>query len=523
MGEGIRENEMACGFLLAAALILAAFLFLTPTASAETIASGSSESGSWSIDDNGHLVISGDPKLRKNGEKLVPPWALDGKLVKSASFSKGSRPSSLSGYFENCVNLEKVDLSNLDSSKATSMSRMFYYCLSLTSVDLSRLDTSSVADMSYMFGWCSSLTSMNLSGFDTSKVTDMSGMFLDCQSLASIDVSGLDTSKVTDMSYMFDDCSELRQIPGVQAFDMSNAENLSLMFDSCSRLESVDTSAWHAAKRTKTERMFGGCASLRSIDMSGWTIGPSAFDGCSSLRELVLSGARLDGSSGANTFEGCTSLERVDLSDSDWTDFRDADSLFEGLENLKSVDFEGAKGFISCANKMFKGCTSLKKVDLSGVRPGKSVLLESESMFEGCVSLESADISKLKVDVFLGRSIFRGCRNLVSVKTNDGAEGIGSRAFSGCSSLRKLAIGPKVSIVESRAFEGCKKLKTLTVKSKHLKNLDSPENIRGCLRGSSVKTLKIRVGSKAANKRYAKKYKKIFTEKICGKKVTVKA
>ncbi len=37
-----------------------------------------------------------------------------------------------------------------------------------------------------------------------------------------------------------------------------------------------------------------------------------------------------------------------------------------------------------------------------------------------------------------------------------------------------------------------------------------------------VNTVKVKVGKKKENKKYVKKYKKIFTKKNCGKKVTVK-
>ena len=41
-------------------------------------------------------------------------------------------------------------------------------------------------------------------------------------------------------------------------------------------------------------------------------------------------------------------------------------------------------------------------------------------------------------------------------------------------------------------------------------------------KGTKVKTVKVKVGKKKENKKYVKKYKKIFTKKNCGKKVKVK-
>ena len=45
--------------------------------------------------------------------------------------------------------------------------------------------------------------------------------------------------------------------------------------------------------------------------------------------------------------------------------------------------------------------------------------------------------------------------------------------------------------------------------------------MKGSLKGSKVKKVKVRVGKKKLNKKYAKKYRKYFTKKNCGKKVKV--
>lgn len=57
----------------------------------------------------------------------------------------------------------------------------------------------------------------------------------------------------------------------------------------------------------------------------------------------------------------------------------------------------------------------------------------------------------------------------------------------------------------------------IIVKTKLLKK----SKVKGCLRGSKVKTIQVKVG-KAANKKYVKTYKKYFTKANAGRKVTVK-
>ena len=41
--------------------------------------------------------------------------------------------------FYNCSKLEKINLSNFDTSSVTDMKEMFYGCESLTSLDLSKI------------------------------------------------------------------------------------------------------------------------------------------------------------------------------------------------------------------------------------------------------------------------------------------------------------------------------------------------------------------------------------------------
>ena len=81
-----------------------------------------------------------------------------------------------SGMFAYLTNIEKLDLSKLDTSYITNMSKMFYMSSGLKSIDLSNFNTSNVTNMNGMFWGCSSLASLDLKTFNTSKVTDMNNM-----------------------------------------------------------------------------------------------------------------------------------------------------------------------------------------------------------------------------------------------------------------------------------------------------------------------------------------------------------
>ena len=80
-----------------------------------------------------------------------------------------------------------------------------------------------------------------------------------------------------------------------------------------------------------------------------------------------------------------------------------------------------------------------------------------------------------------------------------------------------ITLGPKVKKIAKGAFKGTN-IKTIVVKTKKLKK----KSVKGSLKGSKVKTVKVQIGKKKVNKKYVKKYKKIFTKKNAGKKVKVK-
>ncbi|MDO4860772.1 MAG: 5'-nucleotidase C-terminal domain-containing protein, partial [Bacillota bacterium] len=84
--------------------------------------------------------------------------------------------------------------------------------------------------------------------------------------------------------------------------------------------------------------------------------------------------------------------------------------------------------------------------------------------------------------------------------------------------VTKIIIGKKTKKIAAKAFAKYKKTKNLVIKTKKLKKA----KVKNSLKNSAVRTIKVNVGTKKANKTYVKKYKKIFTKKNAGKKVTVK-
>ena len=93
---------------------------------------------------------------------------------------------------------------------------------------------------------------------------------------------------------------------------------------------------------------------------------------------------------------------------------------------------------------------------------------------------------------------------------------ISAKAFTG-KKISTITIGKNVSRIRKNAFKGSKATK-LIIKTKLLKK----SKVKGSLKGSRIKTIKVKVGSKAKNKKYIRRYKKIFTKSNAGRKVAVK-
>ena len=128
---------------------------------------------------------------------------IDHNEIQSINFEgKLTIRGSASGLFSDLPKLEKIDLTNVDTSNVTNMDLLFAFCSNLKEVD-GITDTANVTSMGAMFHGCSSLTNLDLSHFNTSKVTCMISMFNGCSSLTKLDLNNFDTSAVDMMDYMF--------------------------------------------------------------------------------------------------------------------------------------------------------------------------------------------------------------------------------------------------------------------------------------------------------------------------------
>mgnify|MGYP001029347288 CR=1 FL=1 len=357
-----------------------------------------------------------------------------------------------SGMFAYLTNIEKLDLSKLDTSYITNMSKMFYMSSGLKSIDLSNFNTSNVTDMSYMFNGCSNLLNLDVSNFDTSRVTGMIAMFYNCSSLTNIDVSNFDTSNVKSMEAMFGLCSNLNTLD-LSNFDTSNVTNMTWLFASCKSLTEIDVSNFDTSKVTSMLGMFSDASSLQTLNISNFNLSnvdsmSKMFKNCTNLINLILpnsSAPKLI--SMWYTFQNCTNLKGIiDLSNFKPNNYVNFEFAFYYCKNITEVKLNNFKfSSFRCA---FYGCTLLEKIDFTGI--STSNITDMQDAFNSCSSLTSLDLTNFDVSM---------------VATNKYGSGGLHQTFSSCSSLETLNItGWKITNKVTSlygTFDKCSKLKKL--------------------------------------------------------------
>ena len=337
-----------------------------------------------------------------------------------------------SGMFAYLTNIEKLDLSKLDTSYITNMSKMFYMSSGLKSIDLSNFNTSNVTNMNGMFWGCSSLPALDLKTFNTSKVTDMNNMFAECSNITELDLSNFDTSNVTTMgnpysySYggMFRNCKSLKKL-NVSSFNTSKVKTMSNMFQGCSSLTTLDLSNFDTSNVTAMASMFRGCSNLTTLDLSNFNTSKvtnmqGMFYGCSSLTTLDLSNFNTSKVTLMNNmFYGCSNLTTLDLSSFNTGSVTNMVFLFYGCSNLTTLDLSNfnTDSVINMLG-MFNGCSSLTSLDLSSFNT--SSVTNMNGMFYDCSSLVNLNLSSFNTsNVTNMYSMFAFCKNIKTIYVSD--------------------------------------------------------------------------------------------------------
>ena len=323
-----------------------------------------------------------------------------------------------SGMFAYLTNIEKLDLSKLDTSYITNMSRMFYMSSGLKTIDLSNFDTSNVTTMGNMFDGCSSLTDLDLTNFDTSKVTSLSNMFQNCTNLKTLNISSFKTPALLYITGMFNGCKSLIKLD-LSNFDTSKVSNFSNLFQNCNSLEYLDLTSFNTSKGTQMVNMFRNCQKLKTLDLSSFNTSKIVIMSC--------------------MFYGCTSLVELNISSFDTSKVTDMSGMLCSCKALTELDlsnFNTSK--VTNMSDMFNSCSSLTKLNL--LKFDTSSLTDMSGMFYNCNSLTNLDLSSFNTSkVVKMAKTFTLCRKLTTIYVSDlwntSSVTNSTQMFSNCTSL----------------------------------------------------------------------------------------
>ncbi|MCQ2979269.1 MAG: BspA family leucine-rich repeat surface protein [Clostridia bacterium] len=355
--------------------------------------------------------------------------------------------TNMSGMFQECKGLKKIDLSQFDTSSVADMSYMFYDCEELKQIDLSSIKFSSLEDASYMFYWCYELENVKFpSTIDVSELEDMSFMFHECTNLKSLDLSNFNTESLDNMYYMFYGCSSLTSI-NFKNFDTSNVTSMNTLFANCSSLTNLDLSSFDTSNVEYMCSMFYGCENLTTLNIS-------SFD-TQNVTDMSA------------MFMECKSIKVLDLSNFDTSDVEDMNSMFYECESLTTLNISSFNTHnVTDMNAMFMECKNLTELNLSNFDTQN--VIDMSHMFTDCNKLTELDLSNLNTSNVTDMNyMFCGLKNLTAIDVSNFdttyVEYMNSM-FSECSSLKEIDISnfDMTYVTQYTAiFDNCRDLETI--------------------------------------------------------------
>lgn len=272
--------------------------------------------------------------------------------------------------FDNCCNMEELDLKHFNTENIITMKGMFSECSKISKLDLSCFNTAKVTNMLDMFSKCYNLEELDLSSFSTENVTHMINMFKDCESLKTLNLNSFDTENVTDMYGMFKNCVCLKKLD-LSSFCTGNVVNMSYMFYRCNNLEQLDLSSFDTINVELMDKMLRGCSKLKYLDLSSFNTG--------------------DVISMLSMFEGCTSLESINLSSFVTTKVKIMDYMFKDCKELTTLNLRNFKtDRLESMNEIFSGCSKLTVLNLNNFNTSKANY--DSNVFQGCNALTTVRV-----------------------------------------------------------------------------------------------------------------------------------
>ena len=461
----MKKIQIIITIALCSVLLSAFGCFTGMTAYAEATSGNCGDQLSWTLDDEGVLVISGigpmyDYSTSNSGGQscTTAPW---GNNAKSVTIMPGVTSIGKMGFW-NCTELRSISIPD------TVISIGDYSCTACSIAEVSI--PGSVASIGRSaFAYCHNLSDISLSEGLTSIGYSA---FTECYNLKTVFVPN--TVKYLGGS-SFQGCTGLTTIK----LPSSSASILDSTFQGCSSIQSVDIPD---GVTSIGKNAFKDCVQLSyvSIPASVSTVGQYAFRNCERLLSAGGYGSGSDIEFGwdtsipAEAFHTCNYLVTADLPDSISSI---GGGAFYACSSLKSVSLPSnlqsirryafyqcgnleeavlPDGLLSVDEYAFSHCSGLKKV-----RIPESTTSFGYSVFDGCDKLITAGPIESECNIEYGwkseipQNAFLLCGGLSTVTIPDGIVKIGSGAFA-LTNLKEVIFPNSLEIIDNLAFERCK-------------------------------------------------------------------
>ncbi len=236
-------------------------------------------------------------------------------------------------------------------------------------------------------------------------VYEISGAFRDCKTLESITVDVANTALIADGNAIY--------LKTTFIFDGEEKDGLILEYYLPSKAQ--------------------GKVTLKS---NVGAIGEYAFYGCNGLQEVVAKELEY-----VDTQAFCNSSIKKFSANSNYMVW---DSAFRNCKNLETINLEKVD-YIGMG--AFENCTALKEITLP-----QDVYAINELAF---ANTGITEITIYGDDCYIYESAFKGCKNLETVRLEEGVTSVGANTFLGCPELKTIYISKTVKEFDDNAFSGC--------------------------------------------------------------------
>lgn len=401
-------------------LVLCLTLSMVPvTVQAVTARGTCGENVTWSLSDNGLLVISGTGPMAEYGSSADVPWNDYRSDIASVRIEYGVTSICYAAFYS-CYYLANATIAD---SVITIGDGAFKFCTNLANVNIPESVTNIGADAFYgcweftrivipegvtaikewTFAYCNDAEYVII---PNTVVSIGYSAFSGCKNLTSVEIPD---SVTTIDDNAFSACDNLTSV----TIPSSVVKIGNDAFDACKKLTRINVDADNPNysnddygvlfNKGQTELIWasdairGDYAIPRSVN----TIADYAFDYCSSLTGVTIP-SRVN-RIGKKAFYDCDSLTDVTIPDS-VTEL--GEQAFSECGSLLRV--ETGNGLTYISDYAFYGCGSLTSVQI-----GNSVACIYRNAFKNCDTLTSVTIPESVIDIYQG--VFDGCVSLTDI------------------------------------------------------------------------------------------------------------